>query len=93
MGAKRSWITVRHGVGDETLEATAGEPLLQSLGRGGARVSSECRTGHCGACRKRLVDGEVVTPPGYELRPTDEADGYIHTCVCFPVSNVTLSDA
>jgi len=89
----RDTFTVHHGRSGKRLQAQAGESVLQALERAGAANATSCRAGVCGACRERLVTGEVFTAPGFERRPTDSDAGYIHTCVCFPVSNLTLNSA
>lgn len=89
----RDTFTVKHRRSGKQLPARAGESLLQSLERAGAAHASSCRNGVCGTCRERLVSGEVFAAPGYAPRPTDTEGGYIHTCVCFPVSDLTLASA
>lgn len=89
----RDTFTVQHGRSGKRLQARAGESVLQALERAGATNAASCRTGVCGACRERLVSGEVFAAPGFEPRPTDSEAGYIHTCVCFPVSDLTLNSA
>ncbi len=89
----RDTFTVNHTTSGKQLQARAGESLLQALERAGTAPAASCRSGACGACRERLVKGEVFEAPGFEARPSDAEAGYIHTCVCFPVSDLTLTSA
>ena len=69
--------------------AVAGEPLLNSLERAGLTVPALCRSGACGSCRTRLVEGAVVYP-GQGQRPSDEQAGYVNACVCYPISDAVI---
>jgi len=77
-------------VGERTIEAAAGEPLLCSLERHGLAPPSICRSGECSLCRSRLLDGDVFTPPGVGVREADRRYGYIHPCVSYPISDITI---
>ena len=75
---------------DKAFKARCGEPLLNSLERNGLAVDSLCRSGECGVCRIRLLQGEVFMPETASLRKTDAVFGYIHTCAAYPVSDITI---
>jgi glycine betaine catabolism B len=72
------------------LTVKSGEPLLNSLERNKLAVDNLCRSGECGACRTRLVDGEVYMPPTVTVRKADLAFGYIHPCMSYPISDLTI---
>jgi ferredoxin-NADP reductase/ferredoxin len=67
-----------------------GEPVLNALERNGYVLDSLCRSGECGHCRIRLMEGEVFMPPKVSLRKADAIFGYIHPCMSYPVSNITI---
>jgi len=73
-----------------TFSARCGEPLLNSLERNGLAVDCLCRSGECGVCRARLLEGRVFMPETVALRRTDAAFGYIHTCAAYPLSDLVL---
>jgi len=83
-------FTVRvRGVG--TMEAAAGEPLLASLERHGARVPCLCRCGACGECRVRVLSGRVYMPQGVSLRKSDRQFGYVHSCAAYPLEDLEVA--
>ena len=77
-------------IGDRAIEAAADEPLLCSLERHGLAPPSICRSGECSLCRTRLLDGDVFIPPGAGIREADRRHGYIHPCVTYPISDITI---
>ncbi|MDO5679325.1 MAG: class I ribonucleotide reductase maintenance protein YfaE [Pelistega sp.] len=44
---------------DSSFQLLEGETLLEGLERTGHAVEFQCRSGYCGSCRTRLIDGEV----------------------------------
>jgi ferredoxin len=76
--------------GGKTIQAPAGEPLLNTLERFGIVVPSVCRSGACSACRVRLLSGRVFQPAHTGLRESDRQHGYIHTCVSYPLEDLEI---
>lgn len=76
--------------GQETIQASAGEPLLNSLERYGIVVPAVCRAGECSACRTQLLAGQVFQPAHTALRESDRAHGYIHACVSYPLQDLRI---
>lgn len=76
--------------GGKTIQAPAGEPLINSLERNGLAVPAVCRSGECSACRTKLVSGRVFMPPHTGIRESDKSYGYIHACVSYPVEDCRL---
>lgn len=67
---------------------TAGEPtLLATLETHDCAPPAECRAGTCGACRMRLLDGEVRWLTAGQA---DLADGEILPCICAAVGDLRL---
>lgn len=77
-------------VGDRTIPAKAGEPILTALERAGVRVNVCCRSGECSLCRVKLVAGQVFLAKGMMRRYADEKYGYIHSCKAYPISDVEI---
>lgn len=76
---------------DQSFDAWADQPLLQSLEAGGINWPSSCRSGTCRTCISRLTSGQVryeIDWPG--LTAEEKAEGYVLPCVAYPCSDVGL---
>lgn len=72
-------------------EASAAEPLLCAFERAGIKAPSRCRSGECGWCRSRLIEGEVFIPEETDgRRYMDRQYNYIHPCASYPLSDLTV---
>lgn len=76
--------------GGDVVVVTAGEPLMAGLERSGRVLNTSCRSGECSLCRTLLLAGMVFQPPGVKLRKSDSISGYIHPCMAYPLSDVSL---
>jgi ferredoxin-NADP reductase len=76
--------------GQKTIRALAGEPLLSTLERYGLVIPSLCRSGECSTCRVRLLSGRVYMPPHTGLREADRVHGYVHACVSYPLTDLSI---
>ncbi|MBO7703159.1 MAG: 2Fe-2S iron-sulfur cluster binding domain-containing protein [Solobacterium sp.] len=84
-------LTVLRGIQEDVIDADSAEPLTVALERAGIRSNSRCRSGACGFCRARLVKGEVFVPAeGDGRRRADKANGYVHACSTWPLSDCTI---
>ena len=84
-------VTVRGQDRIWMLTCRAGQSLMDAMERSGVGASFRCRSGECGWCRTRLISGEVYVVPASDGRPEgDRANGWIHPCGTFPLSDVTL---
>ena len=84
-------LTVRLGGEEYTVPAAANEPILVAIERAGIPAPSRCRSGECGWCRSKLVDGKIFCPAENEYRRwADKQAGYIHPCCTFAISNCTI---
>jgi glycine betaine catabolism B len=75
----------------EAISARAGESLLSSFERAGVALPVLCRSGHCGSCRTRLFDGDVLRAAGPGQRHAESAAGFIHACVSHPLSDLRVA--
>jgi len=66
--------------------------LLESALIAGVPLLHSCRGGSCGACRARLVAGQVAQPhgPGLGLSEEERAAGQILLCRAEPLTDVTV---
>ncbi len=78
--------------GQKTLvRAKSEEPLLWAMEREGIKAPSHCRSGVCGWCHSRLIEGNVYIPSDRDgRRLADRKFGWIHPCASYPLSDVVL---
>jgi ferredoxin-NADP reductase len=73
------------------IEASATTPLLDTLeGSNAGFTLAACRSGECSLCRLKLVAGTVYEPAEAKVRRSDRDQGYVHSCVSYPTSDLTL---
>lgn len=60
----------------------AGQTLLDAALDAGINLPHSCKSGSCGSCRARLVDGDVYYPDGRPLgiAASEEAEGLVLLC-------------
>ncbi|MUG95307.1 FHA domain-containing protein [Scytonema sp. UIC 10036] len=67
------------------------QPILNLAEQEGVKILSSCRSGICGRCKKRKLQGEVWTEG--EPKALDESqcqEGYILTCISYPIGLVLI---
>lgn len=69
-----------------------GETLLEAALRAGFNMPYGCKNGACGACKGRLLSGEVTLEEhsGTALSKMEEANGYSLFCCAHPKGDVTI---
>jgi ferredoxin-NADP reductase len=72
-----------------TVQVAAGQTLLEAAEAGGVAIDSICRSGVCGTCRTRVIDGDVPCESA-GLDDADREDGYVLACVARPRSDCTV---
>lgn len=73
------------------IEVRGDEPILISIERAGINCDSNCRSGVCGWCRTRVVEGKTYSPQQNDFRrKTDKELGFIHPCAAFALSDLEL---
>ena len=65
------------------------ETILEAMEHAGLDVEYHCRDGHCGACRCKLVSGNVKYV-GFAMAYTQEDE--ILPCVCQATEDIELSE-
>jgi len=77
--------------GREAAVTAGDEPVLDATEESGLSLPFGCRTGACGTCTGRLLDGEVVHErPPRALKPRHLDDGYVLTCIAVPTGDCTV---
>ncbi|WP_414754373.1 2Fe-2S iron-sulfur cluster-binding protein [Anabaena sp. CCY 9910] len=64
--------------------------ILDIAAEAGIRLPSGCKQGDCSACVAKLISGEVDQSEQKFLRPDEIQQGYVVTCVTYPLSDCTL---
>jgi naphthalene 1,2-dioxygenase ferredoxin reductase component len=77
----------------EPIEVFAGETILEAILRAGVPMSHGCRSGTCGACKARLVRGDVdlASHSVYALTARDRAEDLVLTCRAYPRGDGTIT--
>ena len=84
-------IKVRLNGKEKTITGTTADTILRSLEKNQIPAPARCRSGECGFCRARLIDGNVIIPKESDRRRlADELHGYIHPCCTYPKGDITI---
>lgn len=84
-------MTVRFQNGSYHIECRPEWTLLNAIERAGLQAPSHCRSGQCGWCHSRLVQGLVFIPSDRDgRREADRKFGWIHPCAAYPLSDIIL---
>jgi glycine betaine catabolism B len=77
---------------DQRVACDGEESILEVAEQNGVKIRSSCRAGSCGTCKKKKISGEVKMEEFDDeaLEPDELSEGYILTCVAFPVGEVAI---
>jgi glycine betaine catabolism B len=64
--------------------------LLELAEQSGVKIEHECRSGSCGECMVKCLDGEVNLAGQTEIDEIDQKQGWVYACCAYPASNVQL---
>jgi CDP-4-dehydro-6-deoxyglucose reductase len=81
-------ITIQPSGHQFSIEAS--DTILESALRHGYTLPYSCRDGVCGACKGRVLQGQVDYGSGSALTDTDKADGYALFCCSKPLSDLVI---
>ncbi|MFW6086245.1 MAG: 2Fe-2S iron-sulfur cluster-binding protein [Myxococcota bacterium] len=83
-------VHVQLGGRAQSLIAQPGQTLLEAGMAAGMPMPFSCTMGGCGACRVRLVEGQVDSEEPNCLTDAEKAQGYVLACVSRPCSSVSI---
>ena len=66
------------------------QSILEAAEQAGIAIGSACRTGDCGECKVRRMEGDVVVANCDGLGEDEVADGYVLSCVAAVNGRVTV---
>ena len=84
-------LTVVRGIDEIQIPAKANESVAVALERAGLKIHTSCRSGACGFCRIKLLEGQIyVCPVNDGRRAADKDFGYFHACSGYPLSDLKV---
>jgi glycine betaine catabolism B len=85
-------ITIVFAKSGQNVACDGEESVLEVAESQGVKIRSSCRSGNCGTCKKRKVEGTVrMGDFDPEVLEQDELDeGFILTCVAYPQGRVVM---
>jgi glycine betaine catabolism B len=85
-------ITIIFSKSDQSVVCDGEESILEVADAQGVKIRSSCRSGNCGTCKKRKLEGRVrmgsFDPEA--LEEDEQAEGFILTCVAYPQGRVVI---
>jgi glycine betaine catabolism B len=85
-------MLVRFQKSDLDVACDGEESILDIAEQAGVKIRSSCRSGVCGSCKQQKLDGQVKMDDfdSDALEPSEQAAGYVLTCVAFPQGRVVM---
>ncbi|GIU16072.1 hybrid-cluster NAD(P)-dependent oxidoreductase [Shewanella sp. c952] len=77
-------------IGDRTRALSSEQTVLDGVEAEGLPIIAACRSGVCGACKCKVVEGETESTSQMSLTADEIAQGYVLACSTKLKSNVTL---
>ncbi len=85
-----SMVSVSFARSKREVNASTSTPILETAEEEGVPVSFECRSGICGQCKTKLLQGKVTMECEDALSATEKSQGYILACQAHPTCDVTV---
>ena len=82
--------TVHFRQSRKTTDLPARLTILEAAEDVGVEIPFECRSGICGQCKTRLLEGQVTMDVEDALAPGDKANGIILACQAHSDNDVTV---
>jgi glycine betaine catabolism B len=74
----------------KTIVADSQVTLLELAEQSGIHIDHECRSGNCGECMIKCLEGRVEMTEQAEIDDINREKGWIYSCCAYPTSNVVL---
>jgi len=84
--------SVRLSESDFETPCVAGQTVLEAVHSSpqGVKIPNACRSGVCGTCKVRKLDGQVDMQHNGGITEEEEEEGFILACCSIPLTNVTI---
>lgn len=69
-----------------------GQSVLEALLEGGYSIAHACKQGVCQSCLLKADAGEIPAVAQVGLKPTQQAQNYLLSCLCKPAHDLSLVD-
>jgi ferredoxin len=79
-GAAVAETSITFSVSGVSAALPADQTVLEAAEGAGVEIPYSCRSGECGVCVTKLLDGDVTMAVESGLAPSDKAEGYILAC-------------
>jgi ferredoxin-NADP reductase/DMSO/TMAO reductase YedYZ heme-binding membrane subunit len=83
-------VTVRFARSGKSLPLASNQTILEAAEDGGLELTFDCRSGICGQCKTKLLDGDVTMDVEDALSANDRATGVILACQARAKQNVIV---
>lgn len=78
-------------IGDSSRKLSAKQTVLEGIEAEGLPIIAACRSGVCGACKCKVLEGQTESSSDMSLTADEIAQGYVLACSTTLNSNVTLA--
>ena len=75
-----------------TIYGSKSSSLLEILEKNNIPIKSKCRSGICGSCKIKILNGDIHKEPDFALSKQEHSMGYALACCSYPTNDlVTIS--